>query len=115
MTKKVESQEEVSTEERDNILNLYSAELPPVVFGQSGMTYDGFGPAMKLTRDLNFSFLKSELRRLCPAAAFDERLSNRLGQVRLLGPTLTPESNLDLAFEILARNLRPPQTRPDYF
>lgn len=108
LTKKVERQEEVTTEERDNILCLYAGERPPVVFSQSGMAYDGLGAAMKLTRELNFSFLKSELRRLCPAAGFDDRLINRLAQVRLLGPTLNPETNLDLAFEILARTSMPP-------
>jgi hypothetical protein len=110
LTKKVERQEEMATEERENILCLYAGERPPIVFRQNGMTYDGFGAAMKLTRDLNFAFLKSELRRLCPGAGFDDRLLNRLGQVRLLGPTLNPETNLDLAFEILARNLRKPRT-----
>jgi len=105
MTKTVKHQEEVSTEERENILCLYARERPPLVFSQSNMSYDGFGTAMKLSRELNFAFLKSELRRLCPAAGHDDRLLNRLGQVRLLGPTLNPENNLDLAFDILARVL----------
>jgi hypothetical protein len=70
------------------------------------MVYDGFGAAMKLSRELNFAYLKSELRRLCPEAVYDDRLLNRLGQVRLLGPALNPESSLDLAFEILARSLQ---------
>jgi len=106
MTTTVKHQEEINTEERENILYLYAREQPPVVFSQSAMSYDGFGAAMKLSRELNFSYLKSELRRLCPAAGFDDRLLNRLGQVRLLGPTLNPEKNLDLAFDILARTLR---------
>jgi hypothetical protein len=70
------------------------------------MAYDGFGAAMKLSRELNFAYLKSELRRLCPAAGYDDRLLHRLGQVRVLGPALNPESSLDLAFDILARSLR---------
>jgi hypothetical protein len=106
LTTKVEHQEEVNTEERENILCLYAGERPPIVLGQSGMAYDGFGAAMKLSRELNFAHLKSELRRFCPAAVYDDRLINRLGQVRLLGPTLKPESSLDLAFDILARSLR---------
>jgi hypothetical protein len=105
LTKKVERQEEVSSEERENILCLYSGDRPPIVFRQSGMSYDGFGPAMKLTRELNFAYLRSELRRLCPAAGYDDRLLNRLGQVRLLGPAQNPGTSLDLAFEILARSL----------
>jgi hypothetical protein len=106
LTKKVERQEEITSEERENLLYLYAAERPPVLFSQGGMTYDGFGPAMKLSRELNFAFLKSELRRLCPGARHDDRLVNRLGQVRLLGPALNPEHHLDLAFHILARTLR---------
>jgi hypothetical protein len=106
MTKKVERQEEVSTEERDNILCLYAGERPPVIFSQSGLSYDGLGADMKLSRELNFAYLKSELRRLCPAAGYDDRLLNRLGQVRILGSAQNPETNLDLAFHILARSLR---------
>lgn len=106
MKTKVERQEEVSSEERENILYLYAADHPPIVFSQSRLTYDGFGAAMKLSRELNFAYLKSELRRLCPAADHDDRFLVRLGQVRLLGPTLNPETNLDLAFDILARTLR---------
>ena len=106
LTTKVERQEEVSTEERENILCLYAGERPPVVFSQSGLSYDGLGADMKLSRELNFAYLKSELRRLCPAAGYDDRLLNRLGQVRILGPAQNPETNLDLAFHILARTLR---------
>ena len=106
MTRTVEHQEEVNTEERENILSLYARERPPVVFSQSNMSYEGFGAEMKLSRELNFSYLKSELLRLCPGVAHDDRLLSRLCQVRLLGPTLNPETNLDLAFDILARTLR---------
>jgi hypothetical protein len=106
LTKKVERQEELNKEERENILYLYAGERPPVVFSQSGMVYDGLGAAMKLSRELNFAYLTSELRRLCPAAGYDDRLLKRLGQVLLLGPAQNPETNLDLGFEILARSLR---------
>jgi len=105
-TRKVERQEEVNTEERENILYLYAGKRPPLLFSQSGMAYDGLGAAMKLSQELNFAYLKSELRRLCPAAGYDERLLNRLGQIRLLGPALNPENRLDLAFHILALSLR---------
>ncbi|MDA8431244.1 MAG: hypothetical protein M0T70_18480 [Geobacteraceae bacterium] len=106
MTKKVEHQEQVSTEERDTILCLYAGDRPTAVFSQSGLLYDGHGAGMKLTRELNFAHLKSELRRHCPAARCDDRLLNRLGPVRILGPAQNPETNLDLAFAILARTLR---------
>jgi hypothetical protein len=105
LTKKVERQEQVNTEERDNLFCLYAGERPPAVFSQSGLAYEGLGTAMKLTRELNFAYLKSELRRHSPAAGYDDRLLNRLGQVRILGPAQNPETNLDLAFHILARSL----------
>ncbi len=106
LTKKIERQEEVVTEERGKVLYLYAGKLPPVFFSQNGMSYDGFGPAMKMSRELNFNHLLSELRRLSPGAGYDDRLLNRAGQVRVLGPALNPETNLDLAAEILARALR---------
>jgi hypothetical protein len=106
MTKKIEHKEEVATEERGKVLYLYAGRRPPVFFSQNGMSYDGFGPAMKMSRELNFNHLLSELRRLSSGAGYDDRLLNRAGQVRLLGPALNPETNLDLAAEILARTLR---------
>lgn len=106
LTRKVKHQEEVTTEEREEALYLCAGSRPPIVFHQNGMVYDGLGGAMKLSRELNFAYLTSELRRLSPAAVYDERLRKRAGQVRLLGPALNPETNLDLAVEILARSLR---------
>jgi hypothetical protein len=106
MTSKVEHQEEVTTEERGKVLYLYAGRRSPIVFSQNGMNFDGFGTTMKLSRELNFAHLTSELRGLCPGAVYDDRLLNRIGQARLLGPTLIPETNLDLAAEILALSLR---------
>jgi len=105
LSKTVTRQEEVTTEERTRHLFLFTPGRPQVVFRQSGMSYEGFGAAMKLSQELNFSFLISELRRLAPQALYDDRLLNRLGQVRLLGPAQSPETNLDLAAEILCRCL----------
>lgn len=110
MTSKVEHQEDITAEERGKVLYLYSGKRPTIVFSQNGMTYDGFGAAMKLSRELNFAHLINELRRLCPGAGYDDRLLNRAGQARLLGPTLPPETNLDLAAEILARSHRHGET-----
>ena len=107
MTKKVAHQEEVTTEERRKFLYLYAGERLPVVFSQDGMTYDGLGPAMKPSRELNFAYLLSELRRLSPNAVYDDRLLTRLGQIRLLGPAQNPETNLDLGAAILAACLLP--------
>lgn len=106
MSKKVERQAEMTIEERGKVLYLYAGSRVPIVFSQNGMIYDGLGAAMKLTRELNFTYLISELRRLSPGAVYDDRLRNRAGLVRLLGPALDPETNLDLAVEILAQCLR---------
>lgn len=106
LTKKVNRREEVTTEEREEALYLFAGRRPPVVLPQNGLAYDGLGAAMELSRELNFAYLKSELRRLSPDAVHDDRLLKRPGQVRLLGPALNPETNLDLAVSILARSLR---------
>jgi hypothetical protein len=105
MTKKVKRQEEVSNEESDQILYLYAHDRPAAVFSLNGMNYDGFGTEMKLTQKLNFSHLISQLQLHAPGAAFDDRLLNRNGQVRLLGPAQGIQANLDLAAEILAQCL----------
>jgi len=116
MTSKVEHQEEVTTEERGKVLYLYADKQPPVLFSQNSMTYDGFGADMKLSRELNFAHLTSELRRLCHGAGYDDRLLNRPGQTRLLGPTFSPETNLDLAAYILAQSLlKKPRTKQTTF
>ena len=106
MSRKVERQEEVTIEERSKVLYLYAGNRLPVVFSQNGMIYDSLGAAMKLSRELNFGYLVGELRRRCPKAVYDDRLRNRAGLVRLLGPAQDPETNLDLAVEILSRSLR---------
>jgi hypothetical protein len=105
MTKKVKHQEEVSSQESEEILYLYAHDRPTAVFSLGGMNYDGFGAEMKLSRKLNFSHLISQLHQLAPCAAFDDRLLNRNNQVRLLGSALGREASLDLAAEILARCL----------
>jgi hypothetical protein len=115
MSKKVKHEQVVTTEERTKVLYLYAGNRLPIVFSQDGMTYDGLGAAMKLSRELNFTYLVSELRRLSPGAVYDDRLVKRVGQVRLLGPALNPETNLDLAAEILARSLRPSPKRNNTF
>jgi hypothetical protein len=105
MSKKVERQEEVFSEESEQILYLYAHDRPTAVFSLNGMNYDGFGAEMKLSRKLNFSHLISQLRLHAPGAAFDDRLLNRSSQVRLLGSVQGREAGLDLAAEILARCL----------
>jgi hypothetical protein len=102
MTKKVAHEEEVTTEERRKFLYLYASGRLPVVFSQDGMTYDGLGPAKKLSREQNFAYLISELRRLSPNAVYDDRLLTRVNQIKLLGPAQNAGNILDLAAAVLA-------------
>lgn len=106
MTKKVERQEEVSSVESEQILYLYAHDRPTAIFCLNGMNYEGLGAEMKLSRKLNFSHIISELRLHASGAAFDDRLLNRVNQVRLLGPAQGREASLDLAAEILVRCLQ---------
>lgn len=106
MTRQVKSGKSASIDERDETLWLYGHEGTTVVFDRAAINYNGLGGAMQFTRDLNFAQLKKELRRLAPQAVYDDRLLKRAALIRLLGPTLSPETDLDLAFEVLARSLR---------
>jgi hypothetical protein len=106
MSKKVTREVTVSSNERDETLWLYARSRGPVIFDRSALNYEGLGSALQLSRDLNFVYLRKELRRLAPQAGYDERLLNRAGLIRLLGSILSPEADLDLAFEILAHALR---------
>jgi hypothetical protein len=103
MARKIKRQVVLSSEERERVLYLYAANRPWFLFPQGGMVYDGLGAKMNPSREMNFNALVAELRLRCPAAFYDDRLLNRAGQPRLLGPLLRPEANLDLAVEILAR------------
>ena len=111
MTKKVTNEQTVTTEERSETLWLYPSGQAAMIFDRAAMNYDGLGKAMQLTRDLNFAYLKNELRRLAPQAIYDDRLLKRAELVRVLGLNLSPETNLDLAFAILSRSLRPQSTK----
>ena len=102
MTKKVTREETVTAEQRDETLWLYHRDGATVIFDRAHLNFDGLGAAMQMSRNLNFVHLKNEVRRLAPQAHYDDRLLNKAGLVRLLGRSLNPEDNLDLAFEILA-------------
>jgi hypothetical protein len=106
MTKQVKTEKAVTVEERDEVLWLYTHDSALFVFDRSSMTFDGLGEAMQFTRDLNFTHLKNELKRYAPEARYDDRLLKRAAMVRLIGPSLNPESDHDLAFEILSRSMR---------
>ena len=105
MTTKVERQEEISSEESEQVLYLYSHNRPAAIFSLTGLNYDGFGAEMKLSRNLNFAHLINQLRLHAPGAIFDERLLSRINQTRLLGSVQGRGASLDLGAEILARCL----------
>jgi hypothetical protein len=107
MTKKVTTEETLTSIERDETLWLYARERGAVVFNRGALDYSGLGDAMQLTRDLNFNRFKTSLRGLAPQARYDDRLLKRAEQVRLIGPSLNPDTDIDLAFEILFRTLLP--------
>ncbi|MBN2029957.1 hypothetical protein JW824_06890 [bacterium] len=107
MSKKVERQKDVAGQKYKKVLYLYTPRRQqPVVFSQESVTFEGLGSAMKISGEMNFLYMINELHRLSPGAAYDNRLLQRIGQVRLLGPTLNPEIHFDLAMEILAQILR---------
>jgi hypothetical protein len=105
MTKKVERQEEVSSEESEQLLYLYAHDRPAAVFSLNGLNYDGLGAEMKLSRNLNFAHLLSQIRVHAPGAVFDDRLLSRVNQSRLLGSVQGRATSIDLAAEILAHCL----------
>ncbi len=105
MTKKVTTEETLTSSERDETLWLYAREWGTVSFNRADLDYSDLGDAMQLTRELNFNRLKTSLRALAPQAGYDDRLLKRAEQVRLIGPSLNPDTDIDLAFEILSRTL----------
>lgn len=105
ITKTTTDVREVITEERQGFVNLYRKDGPVLVFREKALAYDSLGPAIKPSRTLNFSYLVSELRRLCPGAVYDERLLTRAGQVGLLGPSLNPEQHINVAAALLRKVL----------
>ena len=107
MFNKVTRQEEMTSRDSRKILYLYVIKRrEPIIFSEDTVTYEGLGEAMKLSRGMNFTYLINELHRRCTGAAYDDRLLQRIGQARLLGPTLNPDTNLDIAAEILVKSLR---------
>ncbi len=110
MTKKVKTTEISKGEDRDKTLWLYSDKQEVVIFNRNKLNYLGLGEARQLTRELNFTHLQNELRRLAPQAGYDERLLKRVGLVNLLGQAFDPATHLDLAYEILSQSLRKSKT-----
>ena len=94
----------MTTEERDEFLQLYSAGRKPVIFHASGLNYQPLGADLQPSTVANFARLIEKLRQAAPQARYDERLANRPGRARVLGPL--KERHLDIAVSLLARVLR---------
>ena len=103
LRKSVKSTSETSSQERQPFLIVYAPCQPPLVLRQDQMDYSRLGANRQLSREANFTWVCSELRRRAPQAIWDERLQTRPGQIQLLGPTLPPEQHLDLAITLLTR------------
>ena len=102
MRKNVSSQEVTAHEEREKVLYLCGGNRARIIGAQSTLLYDGLGEKMQPSKDMNFNSLVAEMRQRCPNASYDDRLLRRAEQVKLLGPTLSPDSHIDLAVDILA-------------
>lgn len=110
LTKKTRVVEQITTEDRDEFIQLYGEGRPPVVFHASGLNYQSLGTALQPSVAANFAELIARLRQAAPHARYDERLANRAGRARILGPLLK-DRHLDIAVSLLARVMRAPGTR----
>jgi hypothetical protein len=105
LTKTTREAKNVTTQEREDFLHLYSRSGPVLAFHAGALDYGSLGPALKPSMAANFASLIAALRRAVPEARYDERLASRHGRARMLGPSLT-ENHLDVAITLLARMLR---------
>lgn len=105
LTKTNRKAEQVTTQQREDFLHLYSDGRPVLAFHAGALNYQSLGPALRPATAANFSHLVGALRDAIPGARYDERLASRQGRARLLGPSLT-ENHLDVAVTLLARVLR---------
>lgn len=104
ITKKVETVRSQTSSKRSSFMLVYYGQNL-IALDEESLQYDGLGDQMKATRSLNFEFVCTGLVRRAPGAIYDDRLKNRARQVQILGPSLSPENNLDLVTEILAHSL----------
>ena len=101
MSKKVTRQETVLNDEYEHVLYLCGGNRARLVCGQNSMAFEGLKDEIKPTREMNYKLFISKIRQSCPDAVYDDRLMKRSAQAKLLGPTLNPDSFIDLAVDIL--------------
>ena len=112
LTKTTRTSTPVTTEEREEFLHVYAGGGSVLVFRSGALNYRSLGPALRPSTAANFAYLVETLRGALPQARYDERLANRQGRARILGPSLT--ENLDVAVTLLARVLRPGGGKSSY-
>jgi len=93
-------------ETRESFVLLYSPGMPTLVFAVGSLQYHAPDRRpLAATRTANFAIVVRQLREACTAARWDDRLQQRGEQARMLGPTLRPERNLDVAIALLNRDI----------
>lgn len=102
MRKTVKSTTETTVQVRQPFCYVYAPPSPPLLLRQEEMDYASLGPDIQYSREANFNWICTELRRRCPDSVWDDRLGARPGQAQLLGP-LSPDNYLGVAIELLAR------------
>ncbi len=104
MRKKVTTTTTSANSERQPFCHIYAPDLPAIVLRQDVLDYAALGSARQLSREANFNWICSELRRLCSVSKWDDRLQTRPGLAQLLGPVFNPEVDLDLAISIVVKS-----------
>ncbi|MCB9540713.1 MAG: hypothetical protein H6704_31215 [Myxococcales bacterium] len=94
-----------TSEDWSGCLFVYGAG-PTLAFREPELAYDAADGPVLPTRHANFARLASTVKARCPGAVWDDRLVRRASQTQILGPTLPPEDNLDVALALVARALR---------
>ena len=105
MRKKVTTVTANTTQDRQPFCHLYAQGWPPIVLRQAAIDYSPLGANRQLSRDANFTWICSELRRRSGAAQWDDRLQTRPGLAQVLGPTFDPECHLDIAIALVSQSL----------
>jgi len=105
MRKKVKTVTATANQDREPFCHLYTTGQPPLVLRQADLDYSALGENRQLSRDANFTWICTELRRRCTNALWDDRLQTRPGLAQVLGPSFDPERHLDLAITLIAQSL----------
>jgi hypothetical protein len=92
-----------TSDERQGFIEVIPRSGASVLLLERELVYDGMGSLKSPTRMANFNALFGLLKERSPGAQVDDRLVARGNQVRILGPQLSPEEDVDLAVTLVAR------------